>query len=832
VRSPVAASAKEAPAKQKADRSSARARPVPQPVFAPPVLIQRKCACGGSCPSCEEQKRDESRTLQTNLSVNTPGDALEQEAYDNQAVLRAVQSGVTPGAVGALSQHQTVVRSRGVSTRLQTKLTINIPGDQYEQEADSVAEQVMRITDPSPAMTAPVLKRKCACGGAGGGSGECSECSNRDQLQRYAAGPPSSPEAPAIVYEGLREPGMPLDESARAFFEARFGLDFSSVRVHKNARAAEAVGAVAYAVGEHVTFGTGQYAPDQESGRKLLAHELVHVIQQRPGRPNISHGRSLAMPAQQAPTEPKRQPAKVTATGTLRLARQQLTSPWRPPPEIIGRTAHAAVALLVELHGMYKSGTYQETVHHKYLEWILWLLKESFTDMNIINTFAPADRRLAYSHAADAIDQVRRLEGASRLGYPRLDDERTWTSAIGAMRMAEHDLEQIVDTRIKVFEVPSAQTPAGAPAAFDAYLQLGPADRESSRYFSYSTGSLQKALGALGPSNAAGKYADVVQDITRWVQVQETRKFSGKTDEQMAESHGKWMEAQAVANATGTAGGTPSTQQIAAAGQAIVATTAIPPGIPSKWNDPGFPRAKWNAAGERAIDAMVNYATTNYPSLGLKKEHFILAFEAMEGVSGTATAYHTRGPGGASRINIGYDFVKTVLMTDDIDKMLSTTPKPEYMIEVVFHEFLGHQEFEDVSYAMGIYDAAAKYRPSYTRPVVGRSKREDDERRDEQMSFGYHSTEIYAIMRGFDYKHPVALADRVPGVLVLQDPKDEIARYVGLMAKEWEPSVGASLMRGLYARFRIDPRLSTAAVGALADAIRLHFPSKAADILK
>ena len=128
---------------------------------------------------------------------------------------------------------------------------------------------------------------------------------------------------------------------------------------------------------------------------------------------------------------------------------------------------------------------------------------------------------------------------------------------------------------------------------------------------------------------------------------------------------------------------------------------------------------------------------------------------------------------------------------------------------------------------MSIYDAATKYRPSYTSPAEG-----TDERRNEKLSFGYHSTEIYAIMRGFDYKHPVAAADKAPGVVVLSDPKDEIARYVGLVAKEWEPSVGAAIMRGLYVRFKMDPRLSAASVSALADAIRTHFPSKAAVILK
>ncbi len=81
-------------------------------------------------------------------------------------------------------------------------------------------------------------------------------------------------------------PGQPLDGPTRAFFELRFGYDFSSVRMHREAKAAESartVTALAYTVGNHVVFGAGQYAPESDAGRRLLAHELTHTIQQRSG---------------------------------------------------------------------------------------------------------------------------------------------------------------------------------------------------------------------------------------------------------------------------------------------------------------------------------------------------------------------------------------------------------------------------------------------------------------------------------------------------------------------------------------------------------------------
>jgi hypothetical protein len=78
-------------------------------------------------------------------------------------------------------------------------------------------------------------------------------------------------------------PGHPLDITTRAFMQRRLGHDFSRVRVHTDLRAAEAadsVGALAWTVGGDIAFGAGQYAPQTPSGLRLLAHELVHVVQQ------------------------------------------------------------------------------------------------------------------------------------------------------------------------------------------------------------------------------------------------------------------------------------------------------------------------------------------------------------------------------------------------------------------------------------------------------------------------------------------------------------------------------------------------------------------------
>jgi hypothetical protein len=126
------------------------------------------------------------------------------------------------------------------------------------------------------ASRAPVLQRKCACGASHGG-GECDSC-----RARKAGGPAVEP-LPPSVRAAVTSGGRPLDGSTRRPMEAAFGHDFTGVRVHTDARAASSaaeIGARAYTVGDHVVFGPGQHRPETSDGRRLLAHELAHVVQQ------------------------------------------------------------------------------------------------------------------------------------------------------------------------------------------------------------------------------------------------------------------------------------------------------------------------------------------------------------------------------------------------------------------------------------------------------------------------------------------------------------------------------------------------------------------------
>ena len=166
---------------------------------------------------------------------------------------------------------------------VQPKLAVGRADDPLEREADTVANQVLRMPDPAVSISTapPKISRKCAT---------C-EAEEKKELQTKPAGTGGAHgEAPPIVHEVLQEPGQPLDASSRAFFEPRFGRDFSHVRVHTDAAAAasaQAVGAHAYTVGSRIVLTAGR-APSSATGRHLLAHELAHVVQQNSGHGQIS----------------------------------------------------------------------------------------------------------------------------------------------------------------------------------------------------------------------------------------------------------------------------------------------------------------------------------------------------------------------------------------------------------------------------------------------------------------------------------------------------------------------------------------------------------------
>lgn len=193
-----------------------------------------------------------------------------------------------------------------------------------------------------------VLQRKCACGGTPGPTGECEACRQKREaaeLRRATSHTAVVNTVPPIIDEVLRSPGQPLDDVTRAFMEPRFGHDFSRVRVHTDAKAAEsarAVNALAYTVGQDVVFGMGQYVPGTGMGQRLLAHELTHVVQQ--GNAYFSYIQKQAV-ADEEPdifeTEAEEVANEIVAlddTAAKKPAKKKPVKKPKPPPNPCTRT--------------------------------------------------------------------------------------------------------------------------------------------------------------------------------------------------------------------------------------------------------------------------------------------------------------------------------------------------------------------------------------------------------------------------------------------------------------------------------------------------------------
>ncbi|MDH5653311.1 MAG: DUF4157 domain-containing protein [Gammaproteobacteria bacterium] len=187
---------------------------------------------------------------------------------------------------------------------VQTKLTVGEPNDKYEQEADQVSDQVMRMPEP----TAQGLPEDNNDGSNDGEDnpatpGDTSisglitpllqrhEENEAQPLQADSAGkaPPVSHETAAYINSAQGQ-GTPLGQSERNFFEPRFGYNFSRVRIHaddKAAMAARQINARAFTLGNDIFFGTNQYQPGTPQSRRLLAHELTHTVQQISPQPFV-----------------------------------------------------------------------------------------------------------------------------------------------------------------------------------------------------------------------------------------------------------------------------------------------------------------------------------------------------------------------------------------------------------------------------------------------------------------------------------------------------------------------------------------------------------------
>jgi Domain of unknown function (DUF4157) len=190
-------------------------------------VIQRKCACGGGCPRCQK------------------------------------------------------------ASLLQTKLKINEPGDRYEQEADRIADRVMRMPEPT-------IQRQMEL------EEEEEEMLETKPVMRKATNGSDYTASPQFASQlnSTKGGGHTLPAPTLAFMNRAFGADFSPVRIHTGSKATEmnhAIQSNAFTHGADIYFNAGKYNTTTPEGNKLLAHELTHTIQQS------DNGKGIAAKRQGSP---------------------------------------------------------------------------------------------------------------------------------------------------------------------------------------------------------------------------------------------------------------------------------------------------------------------------------------------------------------------------------------------------------------------------------------------------------------------------------------------------------------------------------------------------
>lgn len=224
-----------------------------------------------------------------------------------------------PNLLEILIRNAQTAQTTEPSAPVQPKLTVGQPNDQYEQEADRVAEQVMSMTPsatpniqqqaeeeqeevqakPLVETITPIVQRQEALEEDEPIQAKCENCEEEEQVQRSPNGVPQVQTDLESRLNASKSGGSPLPDEVRSFMEPRFGADFSRVRVHTDTNAAQmndALSARALTYGSDIYLNRGEYNTVSTEGKRLLAHELTHVIQQHTGRVNTKIQRDCSDP--------------------------------------------------------------------------------------------------------------------------------------------------------------------------------------------------------------------------------------------------------------------------------------------------------------------------------------------------------------------------------------------------------------------------------------------------------------------------------------------------------------------------------------------------------
>ncbi len=304
-------------------------------------------SCTG-CGACRKIARSTNTSASIMLKSLDPGKKVcatrfLQRTYGNRYVQRLIQTKTDSSCLERCGSRAIQMKASGCcggcanhgkeeeESPVQTKLAIGMPGDRYEQEADRISEQVMRMPEPEVERQPEEEEEEEIQMQANMNLAQSIppiEEGEEEQLQRKEVGGGTTQVSVNVQPQinSLRGGGQPLPESARNFFGPRFDYDFSGVRIHTDGRAqkiARSINARAFTVGKDVAFGVGEYSPETTEGKKLLAHELAHVVQQSPSRIQTKYSGLPGLP---------RGPVRIqaTASDTATIQRWSVNGPANP----------------------------------------------------------------------------------------------------------------------------------------------------------------------------------------------------------------------------------------------------------------------------------------------------------------------------------------------------------------------------------------------------------------------------------------------------------------------------------------------------------------------
>src|SRR5271166_1077166 len=262
----------------------------------------RTCPFGGACHTCPAR-------IQLKLAINESGDVNEQEAdrvadwvMGSDRLPERAFFDIRPLPTIAMKPSLAIRRSEAVRPKAEKPFR-NYDHSGFTSDASKALDRVNAIQCGSSLIEkySPPLSSDLTSISIQRYAGREF---NLDRF-RHASRGDDQDDATHLIHAALRSPGQPLDSESRNFMRASLGYDFSNVRVHADGSAsqsAQSVDALAYTTGSHIVFGPGQYAPGTAAGKHLLAHELVHVIQQQnSASAQIQCQKTVKAPAQRTP---------------------------------------------------------------------------------------------------------------------------------------------------------------------------------------------------------------------------------------------------------------------------------------------------------------------------------------------------------------------------------------------------------------------------------------------------------------------------------------------------------------------------------------------------